>query len=144
MEGYRPCCVTRTFKYLSDARTVTASIEEVLKVSFDRYVPAHGAIIETGAQAALREGSLAMFQSLPNRRRQRRSAGRCCRGVRGDHSLAAVWRPGDTQTEVLARATEPCERSSERGGGGRSTRLQWGAVAGVRYVTITNHTQSAC
>ena len=64
MEGYRPCCVTRTFKYLSDARTVTASIEEVLKSSFDRYVPAHGAIIETGAQAALREGSLAMFQEF--------------------------------------------------------------------------------
>ena len=54
MDGYRPCCVTRTFKYLSDARAVTASIEEVLAVSFDRYVSAHGAIIETGAQAALR------------------------------------------------------------------------------------------
>lgn len=64
MEGYRPCCVTRTFKYLSDARAVTASIEEVLTASFDRYVPAHGAIIETGAQAALREGSLAMFQEF--------------------------------------------------------------------------------
>lgn len=61
MEGYRCACVTRTFKYLSDAHAVVSSIEEVLQHDFDRYVPAHGAVIETGAQAALREGSLNMF-----------------------------------------------------------------------------------
>ena len=61
MGGYRPCCATRTFRYLSDAHAVKASIEEVLCHEFDRYVPAHGAVIETGAQAALRAGSLDMF-----------------------------------------------------------------------------------
>jgi len=61
MGGYRPCCVTRTFRYLSDAHAVKASIEEVLRHDFDRYVPAHGAVIEAGAQAALRAGSLDMF-----------------------------------------------------------------------------------
>ena len=61
MEGYRPCCVTRTFKYLSDAPTVKASVEEVLTKDFERYVPAHGAIIEHGAPEALRAGTLDLF-----------------------------------------------------------------------------------
>ena len=61
MGGYRPCCVTRTFKYLSDPQAVVASVEEVLAIGFDRYVPAHGLIIEHGAQEAMRAGTLEMF-----------------------------------------------------------------------------------
>ena len=74
MGGYRPCCCTRTFKYLSDAHAVKASIEEVLRAKFDRYVPAHGAVIETGAHAALRAGSYDMFSEFarPTPPRKRR------------------------------------------------------------------------
>ena len=45
MDGYRLCCVPRTFKYVSDAQ---ASVEEVLANGFG-----HGANIECGAQDAL-------------------------------------------------------------------------------------------
>jgi len=47
INGYRLCCVALTFKYVSLAQAVKASVEEVLANGFDRYMPAHGAIIKT-------------------------------------------------------------------------------------------------
>ena len=48
INGYRLCCVALTFKYVSLAQAVKASVKEVLANGFG-----HGANIECGAQDAL-------------------------------------------------------------------------------------------
>ena len=103
MDGYRPCCLSRTFKYLSDARAVKASVEEVLAIGFERYVPAHGAIIESGAEAAMRAGTLDLFAEFCEPATPPKAS-----GERGSLPLIAVGCVAAVAVVGLALAAASC------------------------------------
>jgi len=74
VDGYRPCCLTRTFKYLvEDPKACAACLQDIIHTwDFDRLVMAHGKIVEPDdnnnndndntAKQLLREGTLHLLQ----------------------------------------------------------------------------------
>jgi Domain of unknown function (DUF4336) len=65
MDGYRPCCLTRTFKWLiSDIDACCRAMEEVVaEYDFECIVMAHGAIVSRNdAKQILTQGTVSLLQ----------------------------------------------------------------------------------
>jgi hypothetical protein len=75
-DGYRPCCLTRTFKYLvKDVESCHRAMQEVVtEWDFDRLIVAHGKIIDTNAKAMLKQGTLSLLEEWMDQERSAAAA----------------------------------------------------------------------
>lgn len=67
MDGYRPCCPTRTFRFLTTKPELTVrDVQHILSNwDFGRFVPAHGRIVSSEeAKPALERGALSLFSEM--------------------------------------------------------------------------------
>ena len=73
-DGYRPCCLTRTFwMIMQDVKACHQAMEEILEeFDFETLILAHGEIIETHAKEKLRVGTIALLDEW--RRKQLESS----------------------------------------------------------------------
>jgi len=63
-DGYRPCCLTRTFGWIiTDFDACHKAMEEILEqFDFDCIVLSHGAVVWTDAKMKLREGTVSLLK----------------------------------------------------------------------------------